>query len=195
MNTPSHLIINAALSKALHRVPMQRSAFLFGAVMPDIPFFLLTIGGFIYYRFIQGQEVSVIMAYMFNQLYFHDPLWISAHNLLHSPTLLLLGLAALWRFRDRSDSRLRWGFWFLAGCLVHTALDIPTHVNDGPLLFFPFEWTLRFTSPVSYWDDTYFGREFAIFEMALNGVLLLYLFAPMLWRLMRRESDSLRPEA
>ena len=39
---------------------------------------------------------------------------------------------------------------------------------------------LRFRSPLSYWDANYFGREFTIFEMLLNAVLLVYLVGPWL---------------
>jgi hypothetical protein len=68
------------------------------------------------------------------------------------------------------------------GCLVHTAVDIPCHVDDGPLLFFPFNWNIRYHSPVSYWDPRHYGTQFAIFELSLDLVLLLYLFVPLLRR-------------
>jgi membrane-bound metal-dependent hydrolase YbcI (DUF457 family) len=195
MNTPSHLIINAALHKRFRRVPIQRSAFLLGAVLPDLPLFALAIGGYIYYRYVAELETVNIMSEMFDNLYFNNPFWIASHNLFHSPTLLLIQIGLLWRFRQRINSPLRWWFWLCVGCLVHTALDIPTHVNDGPLLFFPFEWSTRFQSPISYWDENYFGREFTIFEMSLNVVLLLYLFGPGLWRrLTGRSRKVVTPE-
>ena len=86
----------------------------------------------------------------------------------------------------QAGTRRNWIFWLAAGCLVHTALDIPTHVTDGPLLLFPFEWSLRFRSPLSYWDSAYFGREFTMFELLLNVALLAYLFGPGLWGRLRR---------
>ncbi|MEZ4675136.1 MAG: hypothetical protein R2932_12925 [Caldilineaceae bacterium] len=33
---------------------------------------------------------------------------------------------------------------------AHTAIDIPLHYDDGPLLLFPFDWKTRFHSPVSH---------------------------------------------
>lgn len=187
MNTPSHLIVAASLRKGLrHRIPIIKSAFLIGSVAPDIPLYLLTLGGFIYYRYIRGWDIRATFEYMFDTLFFTDPFWMATHNVLHAPTMLLILLAALWTFRQRSDSPGRWWFWFVVGCLFHTSLDIPTHVNDGPLLFFPFEWTIRYVSPVSYWDDRYFGREFTLFETTLNIVLLGYLFGPSLWQRLRR---------
>jgi hypothetical protein len=60
--------------------------------------------------------------------------------------------------------------------MLHTLIDIPLHVTDGPLLLFPLNWTLRYRSPVSYWDPSFYGREWSIFEHLLDAVLLIYLF-------------------
>lgn len=189
MNTPSHLIINAALRKsatARGGLPIPRSAFLLGAVLPDIPLFILWLGAYGYYRYALANPAITLMDPTFDQLYFTNPFWIAAHNLLHAPLLLLAVMGALWRARSLPETRGGWWFWFAAGCLVHTALDIPTHQSDGPLLFFPLEWSVRFQSPLSYWDPRFFGREFAVVELLLDLVLLLYLFGPGLWRRLRR---------
>ncbi|MCU0492802.1 MAG: metal-dependent hydrolase [Chloroflexaceae bacterium] len=133
--------------------------------------------------------------FVFDDFYFNNPWWIASHNFLHSPTLLLIFLALLWPFRARSGTRRYWLFWFFAGCLLHTALDIPTHVRDGPVIFFPFDWHYRFQSTISYWDPRYFGREFTVFEIGLNIVLLLYLLVPWFWgRLQQRRGGSPTPE-
>jgi hypothetical protein len=199
MNTPSHLIINAALRKravAGGALQIPRSAFLLGAVLPDIPLWLLWIGAYIYYRYILGDLAVTPMDAMFDNFYFTHPLWIASHNLLHSPTLLLIELAVLWRYRAAVGSRGIWWFWFVAGCLMHTALDIPTHVDDGPVLFFPFEWSIRFHSPISYWDPRHYGRQFTIFELGLDLALLAYLLVPWLvrrvrgWRARGRASEQ-----
>lgn len=187
MNTPSHLIINAALRKRVgDALPIPRSAFLLGAVLPDIPLWLLWIGSYVYYRYILNNPAVVPMDPMFDRFYFTNPLWIAGHNLLHAPLILLSTMALLWRFRAAPGARGHWWFWFAAGCLVHSALDIPTHVDDGPVLFFPLEWSIRFQSPISYWDPRHFGREFAIFELLLDLALLTYLFGPSLWGWLRR---------
>lgn len=183
MNTPSHVIMAAALRKYLRR-PLVGSAFLLGAVAPDIPLYLLSIGGVIYYRSILGWSSSDTFHRMFDYLYFHHPFWIASHNLLHAPTFLLLALACLWRFRHVPFPVVRWLFWFLLACLLHSIVDVLTHVDDGPLLFFPFIWTIRFHSPISYWDSTHYGNQFAVFELILDTVLLAYLYGPRLWRWM-----------
>jgi hypothetical protein len=102
MNTPSHLIINAALHKSLRsRIAIPRSALLWGAVAPDIALYVLSIGGMIYYPALYGWTREQTARHMFDTLYFTDPFWIASHNTLHSPTLLLLMLALLWPLQAR----------------------------------------------------------------------------------------------
>lgn len=189
VNTPSHLVINAAARKwattdGQRTIP--RGAFLLGAVLPDIPLWLLWTGTLAYHRVIRGETSYPVWSEAYDRLYFSDPLWLAGHNLFHAPAVLLIGLALLWRFRSSPGTPAHWWFWLLAGCLVHTALDFPVHVDDSPLLFFPFEWSVRFHSPVSYWEPRYFGREFTVFELLLDLALLGYLFGPGLWRRLRR---------
>ena len=175
MTTPSHLIMTAALSKGLRcRMPTILSAVLLGSITPDIPLFLLSTGTALYYVS-QGQAMTDMHDFMFDDLFFNSPWWIVPHNLFHAPLLLLFGLMLAWPFRRRLDSVGRWLFWFLAAALLHTFVDILTHTSDGPLLLFPFDWTVRFHSPVSYWEPKYYGSQFFIFEIGLNILLLSYL--------------------
>ena len=184
MNTPSHFLIGAAIAK-FSRHPVVTSAFLLGSIAPDIPLYLLSIGGYFHYTG-NGMSTAETFRYMFDDLFFTDPVWISLHNGLHSPLVLGVAIALLWTSRDRLGSFARWCFYFFLACLLHTALDIPTHVHDGPLLLFPLNWSLRFRSPVSYWDTEYFGREFAYFELTLDFILLTVLaVVPSLKRILR----------
>lgn len=192
MNTPSHFLITAALERILPRVPIVKPAFLLGAVAPDLPLWLLSIGGIIYYRFWQGWTAADTGHRLFDELYFHNPGWIAAHNLLHSPILLLLGVAAVWRTRRNIGSASRRWFWFLLSCLLHSTIDILTHADDGPLLFFPLNWAIRFHSPISYWDDRYYGREFQRFEIGLDLLLLLYLITPWIKRCRNRQKSAVK---
>jgi membrane-bound metal-dependent hydrolase YbcI (DUF457 family) len=179
LNTPSHLIINAAIYKKAARKEIQKIAFLLGSFLPDIPLGLLSIGSFFYFRFL-GQDVESFMPRVFDDLFFNNPWWIASHNFLHSPLLLLIFLAILWRHRHKVGTRGHWWLWFVIGCIIHTIFDILTHSTDGPLLFWPLDWHTRFRSPVSYYDPAYFGAQFAIFELGLDIVLLGYLFLPKL---------------
>lgn len=182
MNTPTHLLMTAALRKGLPRFRMVPSAVLLGSVAPDIPLYLLSVGGLIYFQQFAGWTLSDSARHIFDTLYFHDPIWIGLHNLLHSP-VSLLGLLAinslLW---SRAPGRANWMRWFLLACLLHSLVDIVTHYDDGPLLLWPLDWRLRFYSPVSYWDHRHFGNEAARFELLLNFGLIAYLTVPWLYR-------------
>lgn len=175
MNTPSHFLMTVALDKRLPRVPIHRTAFLLGSVAPDIPLWLLSTGGIIYYHLILGWSTQAAFHLMFDTLYFHNPFWLACHNLLHAPILLFLGIAVAWKKRRNIGSPSRFLFWFLLACLFHSCVDILTHADDGPLVFFPLNWTTRFHSPVSYWDPRHYGREFSRFETILDSLLVLYL--------------------
>ncbi len=186
MLTPSHFLMTAALDKSLPRIPIVKSAFLLGSVAPDLPLWFLSIGSLIYYHYILGWSVADTSRLVYDDLFFHNPFWIASHNFLHSPVLLLLGVVLTWRYRRHIKSTARWLFWFFVACLFHTGVDILTHVDDGPLLLFPFEWTIRFHSAVSYWDYRYYGREFRVFERALDGTLLMYLLSRPICQVVRR---------
>lgn len=178
--------MTAALKKAWG-VPREWSAVLWGSVAPDIPLYLLTFGTLGWMHWKLGWSGEQTARLMFGQLYFHNPWWIAAHNLLHAPILLLAGLAATRLLRPRAPRTAHWLFWFFAACLLHSVVDVLTHYDDGPLVFFPFDWTFRVHSPVSYWDPAHHGREFARAEMAFDLVLLLYLAAgPLARRFTRR---------
>jgi len=173
VNTPSHLIITAALAEGLQgHLPVVTTAVLAGSVAPDIPLVLLSGGTFLFERLVRRRDTSELGNLMFGRLFFTNPYWIALHNLLHAPILLLVGMLVTWRLGGPLGLRL---FWFLTAALFHTLIDIPTHAEDGPLLLFPFDWRRRFRSPVSYWDPRYHGRVFRYFELALNLVLLIYL--------------------
>ncbi|NJO39952.1 MAG: metal-dependent hydrolase [Cyanobacteria bacterium CRU_2_1] len=180
--------MTAVLDRALPRVPIVRSAFLLGSVAPDLPLWILSLGGMIYYHYILGWSVAETFRLMFDDLYFHNPIWIASHNFLHSPLILLVSLAIIWRSRRNINSRSRWLFWFLLACSLHSIVDIFTHADDGPLLLFPLSWTIRFSSPVSYWDDRYYGRAFQQFEMVFDLVCMVYVLSPCVVRSLRSGS-------
>ena len=188
MNTPSHFIIQAAVAKRAANPGLVRGAFLWGAVAPDIPLYLLSVFGGLYFRW-TGMSLREAAGHMFDTLFFEDPFWIAAHNLLHSPTMLALLLGGGWLFKRFTGRGWGWAKWFLIGCAAHTLLDIPVHHNDGPLLFFPLEWQTRFSSPVSYWDPDYYGGVFAWFELALDVALLTYLVTPWFKRRLKGRSS------
>ena len=184
VNTPSHFLIGAAVAR-YSKQSLVTSAFLWGSLAPDIPLYLLSVGGWFYYRYARELSAAETMNLMFEEHFFHDPIWIALHNCLHSPLILAIAIAVLWPFRHAVGSLQRWGLHFFLASSIHTALDIPTHVYDGPLLLFPLNWSWRFESPISYWDSRYFGREFAVFELVLDialiAILVVMPFLRTLW--------------
>ena len=182
MNTPTHFLMTAAFRKALPRLRMVRGAVLWGSVAPDIPLYVLSIGGLIYFHQVTGRTLSDAAQHIFSTLYFEDPVWIGLHNCLHSP-LSLFGLLTLnTLLLPRTSDWANWIRWFLFACLLHSIVDIFTHYDDGPLLLWPLNWRLRFPSPVSYWDHQHYGNEAARFELLLNLGLIAYLVGPPLYR-------------
>ncbi|MBK8050750.1 MAG: metal-dependent hydrolase [Anaerolineales bacterium] len=188
MQTQSHFLLAAAAIMPLRRWPgaVFAPALLVGAALPDIPLFLLTVAGEIYYRWLVAPPATNIMEYLHFNLFYNHPLWIIGHNFFHS--LLIDGallLVGLWWWKQRGS---RWGmmlFWLAGSMLVHVGIDIFTHHSDGPLFLFPIDWRYRFASPISYWEPAYGGRQFAAFERALDLVLLgllLLTYGPAVWR-------------
>ncbi len=175
-------MMTAGLLKTLPRLRMVRSAVLLGSVAPDIPLYVLSIGGLFYFQQVLGWTLSDSARHIFATLYFKDPVWIGSHNWLHSPLSLLGMLAMNWLLKSRAPQWATWIRWFLLACLLHSVVDIVTHYDDGPLLLFPLDWQLRFHSPVSYWDHRHFGNEVARFELLLNLSLIAYLAGPWLYR-------------
>jgi hypothetical protein len=190
MQTYSHALINGALAGPLKRRGWEVSAtaFVVGGVLPDIPFFLLTIMGGFYYWIIGGTPTGEsALIYMHMTLYFTDPLWVAAHNLLHAPLILLpLGALGYWAMKQQR----RWGaflLWFALGAGLHSLIDVFTHANDGPILFFPLNWSFRYNSPISYWDPDHYGLYFAPLEHLLDIFLIVVLVKT--WRRTRQSAN------
>ena len=172
MRTFSHFLLTAVFNPK--RANTDTAALLTGSVAPDVPLMLLSIGYVVDRRFVRPHlPDKTRCSPTFNDLYFNNPYWIAAHNTLHAP-LPVFGLGVMgYLFRRR-----RWGrglLWFAVGCGLHGAVDIPTHADDGPAIFFPLDWHTRFQSPVSYWDVEHNGRLFTRFEYLLDLLLLVTL--------------------
>lgn len=169
---------------------MIKSAVLLGSFMPDIPLFVLSFLGYFYYHHWMGWSINGTFSHIYGELYFFSPLWMAGHNLLHSPLILTSVLLVLVYLNKRTYFN-QWLFWFFSACFLHSLVDIFTHVDDGPLLLFPLNWTTRFSSPISYWDTRFYGGEFMMFEAVLDLVLLLYLMLPpFIEKFIKKESES-----
>ncbi len=192
MNTPSHVIVAAALRRLAPRHLVPLAPILWGSAAPDIPLFVLTAAGGVYYHAMLGWPIRRAADWMLGTLYLQNPWWLGARSTLHAPlvlaALLLVALTA-----GRGHRWGRWLAWFAAACGLHALLDVLTHAGDGPLLLFPLDWTTRFHSPVSYWDPRYHGRLFARLELAVDAALLLFLAAGPVARWLARRADRAVP--
>lgn len=94
--------------------------------------------------------------------------WQYVFDVFHSIPLIAAAAFVSWR-----ACRSLWLVFFLS-MLLHALGDLPLHHDDAHAHFLPFlNW--RFVSPVSYWDPQYYGRYFAVAEIALVfiGALML----------------------
>ena len=180
MQTYSHFLMTAALSRPLkqRKISVHTGAFLLGSVLPDIPFTLLTLFYESYYLWIApiapDQTWRSVMEYLHFDLFYRDLVWTVGHNFFHAPLVLLVCGLAGWglRRRWRPGNAL---LWFAGGAGLHTLLDIVTHHSDGPLIFFPFNWSYRFASPISYWEAGYYAWIVSPLEHTLDLFFLFYL--------------------
>jgi hypothetical protein len=188
METYAHAFFTWAAAK--HGFRSGRPAAIFGAlgsVLPDLPSF----AGVAYYTgtsYFREGWAAMGSEEMLDAIYFTGPFG-GTGSVLHSLVLpaSLLGIYALLRFTTsgRVDAR-RILLWFLIGWAGHTIADFLTHVNDTRPLFWPisgWEWS----SPVSYYDGDYYGRQFFVIEHgAIIGMMVLLLFK----RLRRRKGSG-----
>lgn len=120
-----------------------------------------------------------------DKIYFSGPFG-GTGSALHSavPVAALLILYRVARL-GRVDRR-RILLWFLLGWFGHTLVDFLTHAGDTRPLLWPIsDW--RWSSPISYYNPAYYGREFFFVSHAL---LILTMAALLLRRLGQRKGPA-----
>ncbi|MDP1668112.1 cobalamin biosynthesis protein CobQ [Phaeovulum sp.] len=162
MNTPTHMLIGAALF-ARRGAPRVTLAAFAGGLVPDLAMFALI--------FWATRVAGMSQGEVFGSLFFSDD-WQRIFAVDHSFFVwgTLFAVAARWRFAVLRA--------FAGGGLAHAAADFLTHRDDARQQLWPVsDWVFR--SPVSYWDQAYYGNIVAPLELALvlvlTGVLLLRL--------------------
>ncbi|WP_053057545.1 metal-dependent hydrolase [Rubrobacter aplysinae] len=191
METYAHAFFTWALAK--HGLGAGRPAAISGAVgsvIPDLPSFAgaAYFTGAGYFR--EGWS-AMGSEEMLDAIYFTGPFG-GTGSALHSLVLpaALLALYALLRLvtSDTVDAR-HVLLWFLVGWAGHTVADFLTHVNDTRPLFWPisgWEWS----SPVSYYDDDYYGRQFFAIE---HGAIIVTMVL-LLFKRLRRRKGGVEPD-
>ncbi len=216
MNTWSHLLVNAALNRPIKNKqaksadpklpPMRTGWFLFGSILPDLMLILMGAGALIYDLATGLFTLSDLgdgppdgsgppeaflnstVGKLFDDWYFNDPWVKSGHSIFGTPIPLIVYIViGYWLWKKGR----KWGpvlFWLGVGCAIHVLADIPLHTDDGPLLLWPFNFWLRYESPVSYWDRDHHGETWQVIETGLNVLLLAWLIGGWAWRRFRPKS-------
>jgi membrane-bound metal-dependent hydrolase YbcI (DUF457 family) len=189
VDTPLHSFYTWALAK--HGVKAGRAAGIAGAVgaaFPDIPAFAATA----YYIgpvYLRDGWSSMDTEEVLDAIYFTGPFGATG-SALHSaiPVVALLVLYRVLGLGRRDERRIL--LWFLLGWLGHAVVDFLTHVDDTRPLFWPVsDW--MWSSPVSYYNPDYYGREFSF---ASNGVAVGIVAYLLVRRVMRhRASRGVKP--
>ncbi|MFT7616080.1 MAG: hypothetical protein ACI8Y7_000909 [Candidatus Woesearchaeota archaeon] len=177
VNTYSHLLYAWTYTRLKKCTGSIKKAILWGSIAPDIPLYALTLGAFIWFSLILDWSVSDTFTHIFGNLYFSNPVWMALHNLLHAPLMLVIIWLVLFRTKKRKVIAA-----FLLSCAFHTFVDILVHYDDGPLLLFPFNWSVRFFSPISYWDPAHYGFLVGTIEHIVSFVLLVGLIGYWIWK-------------
>ena len=115
-------------------------------------------------------------------IYFTGPFG-GTGSALHSAVPPAVLLAVYWMARLGGVDRRRILLWFLIGWLGHALADFLTHAGDTRPLFWPItDW--QWSSPVSYYNPGYYGREFFFTSHAL---ILLTMAALLIRRIQGRK--------
>lgn len=179
MKSPTHFLIGHCCARVLRWRGRDARLLILGACLPDIPIILCWPAIGLYTVITGGAFDSVRFKSIADGLYFSDSVLSGFHNLLHSPVSLgFLFLAAGIVFPAHAVWR-RAAMIILAGALSHSLVDIASHVEDGPLVFWPLENTIRITGPVSHWNPAYGG--FWITGIEIGGAI-----AVVVWQVVRR---------
>lgn len=166
MKTPTHVAINYLLFSKLGIDLKYRKFFLLGGALPDMPI-CLVFGGIL---LITGNLSETIAS--FRALYEGSALMMGLHNVFHSPvSLMLLWVASEFLGAYKPAIKI-----FIAGCFTHSIIDIYTHVDDGPLMFWPFDLETRFTSRISHWDPNFGGQWVLATELGIVVFALSWIY-------------------
>jgi hypothetical protein len=147
VNTPGHGVLNlAVLGRPEH--PEWNVPIVLGAVVPDLPMFVLAFVATVVLRQPQRQ--------IWSETYF-QPGWQIAADVPHSFPLLLGAFAAAAALGRPRVQR------FVASMLLHSCFDVFVHGTDAHRHFFPLT-GYQFVSGISYWDPTHHGTAVFIVE-------------------------------
>ena len=158
MDTATHAIVNLAILGHVSKWKHLWSIFL-GGIVSDVPMFLF----FFYHKLVGTPEWQ-----MWRQEYYREgwQMFFDVFNSIPIATaLFVVGLWKKWRALQ----------FFALSVILHAALDLPVHVDDGHRHFLPFS-TFRFESPVSYWDREFHGHTIGLLGIVVTLFAGIYVF-------------------
>ena len=162
MNTQTHIIMGAALFG--RPAPRLAIAGALGGLIPDLPMLIIIIG-----LRVLGYPLSEI----FGKIYW-EYWWQVSNAIGHS--FILWGAVLIISLLAKDRNWAGFGVALSGSALLHSIIDFLCHRDDAHMHFWPLtEW--RFRSPISYWDNAYYGTQFSLFEAALGLVFII-----VLWR-------------
>ncbi|RDH49794.1 hypothetical protein CBF18_13935, partial [Mastigocladus laminosus WC112] len=131
-----------------------------GAVLPDVPMFVM----YFWAKVIRRQSDYQI----WSETYF-ESFWQNFTHAFHSIPLALISIFIAHYF----------GWWQVEiigiSAFLHALGDLPVHNEDAHRHFFPFS-NYRFISPISYWNPKYHGRVVSLMEKLLVLIATFYIF-------------------
>ncbi|CAN5696581.1 hypothetical protein BH24ACT22_BH24ACT22_20390 [soil metagenome] len=155
-----------------------------GAAFPDLPSF----AGTAYYvgtAYLTDGWSSMNEEGVLDKIYFSGPFG-GTGSMLHSAVPVTVMLVVYWAARLKRIDRRRILLWFLIGWFGHTFADFLTHVDDTRPLFWPIsDW--QWSSPVSYYNSNYYGRQFFFISHAL---IVLTMVGLLIRRLRNRKGSG-----
>ena len=155
MITTTHVILNTTILGSRKR-PELNWPIVLGAILPDIPSFLVIFSPLYY---VLG--VGNLLNYVFFQ---------NCTDWFHSIPLALTGLLLCLPFQFKS------GIYLFMSMTLHDLEDLPVHAQIAHKHFLPFSQYV-FHSPISYWEPQYHASLIAPLEW-----LLVIICSIVLWR-------------
>ena len=167
MITTTHVVTNSLIAQRWPHLLGSRKAFIVGGFAPDVGLTLMSAGAAIVLPRTRGITRQEALQIGFEDLFFNSKSWIAASNVFHSPVVLAALLLASTRMTGQTAKRVR---SFALGAALHIAMDVPVHVDDGPVLLWPLNWNYRFESAFSYWDRDHYGGIIAPIDIGITVV-------------------------
>jgi membrane-bound metal-dependent hydrolase YbcI (DUF457 family) len=162
MKTPTHGLLGYAVARAAGWTGKKRRCAIIGAVIPDMPVILAGAYSVVLTVLEKSGFDFAYFKMQMDQLYFANSALLFSHNFFHSSlNLALLACIALYFLDSRSRPA---ALAFLAGAASHSVADIFSHIDDGPLLFWPLNSQIRFTGVISHWESGRGGLLMTLIE-------------------------------